>query len=122
MVVTPEIPSLHLARERLRFLREIDLESRVCLLLNRADRRHENSRAEMEKLFGMPIYMSLPNDYAGVHKALTAGKSVAPGSELGKKFEELARNMAGKPATAVAEPKRGFLDMLTARKKSVLAS
>ncbi len=120
MVVTPEIPSLHLARERLTFLRQLDLESRVALVLNRAERRHESAQAEIEKLFGRPIFMSLPNDYSGVHNALTAGKSVSKASPLGKRFHEMAQTFYGKPTTA-AEQKRGFFDLLTPRKKPVLA-
>ena len=114
------LPSLHLARERLTFLRQLDLESRVALVLNRAERRHESAQAEIEKLFGRPIFMSLPNDYSGVHNALTAGKSVSKASPLGKRFHEMAHLLHGK-STAAAEQKRGFFDLLTPRKKPVLA-
>jgi pilus assembly protein CpaE len=119
LVVTPEIPSLHLARERLEFLRKLDLESRVAMLLNRAEKRHEMALGEIEKLFGLPVFMSFPNDYAGVHKSLTTGKSVSRTSLLGKRFQELAWSMAGKPAPP-SEPRRGLLDLLAARKKPAL--
>ncbi len=52
----------------------------------------------MENLFGLPIHMTFPNDYTGVHKALTAGKPVDSGSELGKKYRQLAETMAPAPA------------------------
>ena len=39
LVVTPEIPSLHLAREKLHFLRGFDLESRVSVVLNRCHKK-----------------------------------------------------------------------------------
>jgi pilus assembly protein CpaE len=120
MVVTPEIPSLHLARERLTFLRQLDLESRVALVLNRAEKRHESATIEIEKLFGRPIFMSLPNDYSGVHNALTAGKSVSKASPLGKRFHEMAHILCGTPARP-AEQKRGLLDLLAPRKKPALA-
>lgn len=120
MVVTPEIPSLHLARERLTFLRQLDLESRVALVLNRAEKRHESAQAEIEKLFGRPIFMSLPNDYSGVHAALTAGKSVSKTSPLGKRFHDMAHTLSGKCASA-SEQKRGLFDLLPLRKKPALA-
>ncbi len=121
LVVTPEIPSLHLARERLSYLRQLDLESRVSIVVNRASQRHDSSRAEIEKLFGMPIFMSLPNDYAGVQKALTAGEGIARASELGRRFKQFAHLILGKPSD-LGEPKRRLLDLVVPRKKPALAS
>jgi pilus assembly protein CpaE len=112
LVCTTELPSLHLCREKLAFLRSQDLAGRVHILLNRSQKRGQISLEEMEKLFGMPIHMTFPNDYAGVHEALTAGKSVNPASPLGSRYRELAENMLGKKAPA-AERKRGFMDLLS---------
>lgn len=119
LVCTPEIPSLHLAREKLTFLRSLDLGSRVTILLNRAQKRHTISLPEVEKLFGLPVHMTFPNDYMGVHKALTTGKHVDFSSELGKRFQALAQTMLT-TATAPNEKKRGFLDILVSRKTSNL--
>lgn len=116
LVVTPEIPSLHLARERLSYLQQLDLGDRVTLLMNRSEKRHFSSRQEIERLFGLPLYMAFPNDYAGVHEALTAGKGVNPSSELGKCFQRLARQLTG---TTAAEPARKpLLSFLGSRKKN----
>ena len=116
LVCTPEVPSLHLAREKLHFLRGLELESRVKALLNRAQRRSLIPVSEVEKVLGVPVYMSFPNDYLGVHRALTSGKHVSPASELGAGFSALAaaiRN-GGHPK---APTKTGLLDMLRPRKK-----
>ncbi len=116
LVCTPEVPSLHLAREKLHFLRSLDLDSRVRILLNRAQRRSLIPVSEIEKVLGAPIYMSFPNDYLGVHKALTSGKHVSAASELGARFRALAEAIrdGGEPKPA---PKHGLLDMLRGRKK-----
>jgi hypothetical protein len=74
----------------------------------------------MEKLFGMPIHMTFPNDYVGVHTALTAGKHVEGSSPLGSRYRELAEAMSGKKAAPV-DKKRGFMDMLSRRKTEVEA-
>ena len=113
LVTTAELPSLHLCREKLAFLRSEDLDGRVSILLNRAQKRGQISPEEMEKLFDMPIHMTFPNDYAGVHAALTAGKNVDPASPLGSRYRELAESMVGKKAAALADKKRGFMDLLT---------
>jgi pilus assembly protein CpaE len=120
LVTTAELPSLHLAREKLAFLRAQELDSRVSILLNRSQKRHQISLAEMEKLFGLPIHMTFPNDYAGVHKALTAGKCVDPQSELGSRYRELAETMVTRK-TPTVERKRGLLDLLVGKKSEAQA-
>jgi pilus assembly protein CpaE len=120
LVTTAELPSLHLAREKLAFLRSQDLGERVSILLNRSQKKGQISLEEMEKLFGMPVFMTFPNDYAGVHKALTEGKQVETKSPLGSRFHELAVAMAGKKASPTA-PKRGLMGMLTGKKTELEA-
>src|SRR5260370_42539572 len=50
LVCTPEVPSLHLAREKLRFLRGLDLGGHVKILLNRAQRHTLIPITEAENL------------------------------------------------------------------------
>ncbi len=121
LVCTPEIPSVHLARERINFLRGLELESRITILLNRSQKRHELSLSEMEKLFGLPIHTTFPNDYHGVHKSLTAGKPIDTHSILGQRFESLAKSLVPKTAPLVKE-KRNLFDMWGSRKKSSISS
>jgi pilus assembly protein CpaE len=120
LVTTAELPALHLAREKLGFLRDQNLADKVSILLNRSQKKGQLPLEEMEKLFGMPVFMTFPNDYSGVHKALTAGKQVDPKSALGSCIQELAESMAAKKASPTAA-KRGLMDLLT-RKKTELAS
>lgn len=116
LVCTPEVPSLHLAREKLRFLRGLELGGRVKILLNRAQRHSLIPIAEVEKLLQLPVYMSFPNDYIRVHKAITAGKNVNPASELGAGFRALAESIrSGNKPPQPVHP--GFLDLLRSRKK-----
>jgi len=118
LVTTAELPALHLCREKLAFLRGEDLDGRVNILLNRSQKKGQIALQEMEKLFGMPVHMTFPNDYAGVHAALTAGKHVEASSALGSRYRELAESMGGKKATA-PERKRGFMDLLHGRKAEI---
>ncbi|MBI3682040.1 MAG: AAA family ATPase [Acidobacteria bacterium] len=106
LVVTPEVPSLHLAREKIAYLRSLDLGDHVAILLNRCQKRSLVSPAQVEELLGQPVLMTFGNDYQGVHKAMTAGKTVDPGSELGRQFAQLAQFMLDRKATAAPEKKR----------------
>lgn len=95
MVVTPEIPSLHLAREKLGFLHRLDLSDRVKVLLNRYHKKSLVTPSQIENLLGVPIAFTFQNDYQGVHAALQDGRAVEPASELGKQFQAVADAILG---------------------------
>ena len=106
LVCTPEIPSLHLAREKYQFLEKLELGDRVTILLNRTTKRPVISSEQIQSLLGLPVTLSLPNDYMGVHRALTAGQAVDPKSDLGRQYKILADTMLEKrPADGAAKAK-----------------
>jgi Flp pilus assembly CpaE family ATPase len=80
----------------------------VALLLNRAQKRALVSSADIEKLIGLPVAMEIPNDYRGVHQALQDAKPVDAGSEIGKRFTDLARLILSK--TPGAKPASRFVE------------
>ena len=96
LVCTPELPALHLARQKLEYLRSLGLEDRVAMMLNRAQKRSLMSCADIEKLIGLPVAIQIPNDYRGVHRALQSARPADPHSELGKCFTGLARQILSK--------------------------
>lgn len=98
LVVTPEIPSLHLAREKLEFLKNIDLAERVKVVLNRNHRRAVIGAEQIQNLLGLPVFATFNNDYQGVHRALQAGRAVEADSELGKQFSGFATRVLGHKA------------------------
>jgi pilus assembly protein CpaE len=109
LVCTSELPSLHLAREKLSFLRSVELEDRVSIVLNRVSKRDIVNAAEVERLLGMPVHITLPNDYKGIHSAVASGKPMEWTSELGKRFCAAAKALLspGQPEDA---PKRRFVE------------
>ncbi|MBL8210112.1 MAG: hypothetical protein JNK87_05345 [Bryobacterales bacterium] len=113
LVVTPEVPSLHLAREKLQYLRLMDLADRVAILLNRCQKRAVVSPAQVEDLLQQPVLMTFANDYQGVHRAMTAGKAVDAGSELGRQFAQLAQYSLDIKHAATAEPKKRLAEYLS---------
>jgi pilus assembly protein CpaE len=108
LVATPELPSLHLARQKADFLRSKDLDGRLSLLLNRCQKRAIIPPEEIEKMIGIPIGMEFPNDYRGVHKALSEAKPVDSSTELGKRFRQLAQHLLAKNAEPAQ--RRRFVD------------
>jgi Flp pilus assembly CpaE family ATPase len=114
LVITPELPSLHLAREKLRFLNGIDLGDRVSVVLNRNHRRAVVTSGQIENLLGVPVMATLSNDYQGVHRALQAGQAVDPNSELGRQFAALAATILDrKPQERDGSGKKRLVDYLS---------
>jgi pilus assembly protein CpaE len=105
LVCTPELPSLHLAREKLRYLANADLADRVSILLNRAQKRSLITPQQLESLLGVPVTMQFPNDYQGVHRALQLGRAVESNSDLGEQFTTLASMMLERKAPVETPPK-----------------
>ncbi|HVO97518.1 MAG TPA: AAA family ATPase [Bryobacteraceae bacterium] len=112
LVVTPEIPSLHLAREKLAFLRGFDLESRVSVVLNRVHKKPLFTKTQVEELLGLPVAHTFLNDYNAVNKAMTEGKWLDPETEMGRQFDTFAHSLIER-RTSAKEPKR-FLEFLSA--------
>ena len=110
LVCTPEITSLHLAREKYNYLKTLDLGERVTVLLNRAHKRAVVSPAQIEELLGIPVAMTFPNDYQGVHRSLTMGRNVETSTDLGKQFSKLALSMLERKVAAAPEHKRRFVE------------
>jgi pilus assembly protein CpaE len=110
LVCTGEIPSLHLAREKLAFLRDMGLSGRVSLVLNRMRKNPLFSQAQVEELLGQPVVRVFANDYLAVNHAVEEGKLLDTGTELGRTFAEFADQLMDQPAVKLAASKRRFLD------------
>ncbi len=90
LVTTPEVPPLHLARDRLEFLRSIDAAGRVSVLLNRWSKKSPITREQINEFLEVPVFESFANDYFGVHSALAEGRPISRRSELGRQLHRAA--------------------------------
>ena len=111
LVCTPEIPSLHLARQKFHLLAGMDLGDRVSVLLNRSQRKSIITTSQIEQLLGVGVFMEFANDYRGVHDALTSGRDVEPNSDLGRQFQHLSYAIMQKAApNRMVQKGRKFLE------------
>lgn len=113
LVCTPEIPSLHLAREKYLYLRQLDLHDRVRVLLNRCQKRQLITPEQIEQLLGVPVAMTFPNDYQGVHRALTMGRWIEQSTELGRQFNVLAQTMVEDRTQAAEQRPKRFIEFFS---------
>jgi pilus assembly protein CpaE len=112
LVCTPEMPSLHVAREKLAFLKEIDVKDRVSVILNRVDKKPLISKQQVEELLAVPVVQVFANDYSGVNHALTTGTVMPPNSKMGKQFDQFSASLV-EAKIDKHEPKRKFLEFLS---------
>ena len=115
LVCTPEIPSLHLAREKLAFLRGCELADRVSIVVNRMHKNSPFSKQQIEDLLGHPVTCAFPNDYQGVNRAMADGTAIAHGSPMGKSIAEFADLMIqNAPQKRISEKPNFLTNVLTA--------
>jgi pilus assembly protein CpaE len=108
LVCTPEIPSLHLAREKMQYLRTLDLEGRISLVLNRVSKKPLFTREQVSEIVGAPVIDTVPNDYEGVNNATASGTFVDEKSDLGKHYSQIAARLI-EAQIPDAKGKRKFL-------------
>ena len=122
MVCTPEVSSLHLAREKLQFLKRIDLHGQVSILLNRVPKKPLFTKSQVEDILGAPVATIFPNDYHGVNSALTKGTVVALASELGRAIAHFSDSLVEEKTPERANGKRKFLEFFTAPAETVASN
>ncbi|MBI3472724.1 MAG: hypothetical protein HY013_15315 [Candidatus Solibacter usitatus] len=114
VVTTAELPSLALARHRLRALRHHGVDpGRIRVIVNRWH-RNDPKPEQVGELLEQPVASVLPNDYRAVSKATRESGLVDRNTELGKAILSLARKLGGLDGPA-PEPSRGLLGRLRGR-------
>lgn len=110
LVCTPEVSSLHLAREKFQYLQRMDLGGRVSLLLNRYHKRSAVSPSDVEQLVGVPVAATFANDYNRVAQAISDAKPIDGGSELGRQCGAFADMLLEKKQASAPQPKKRLVE------------
>ena len=110
MVCTPEIPSLHLAREKMGFLKTLALDTKVSVLLNRAQKKPQFTVEQVEELVGAKVLASFSNDYFAVARATTAGQPLDMESVIGRQCAEFAASLSDRPLKNTRNRPKKFLE------------
>lgn len=117
LVCGPDLTGLHMARRRVQRLHSLQLLDRVCVVMNRVDKRSGLSMGDIESVLGRPVQISVPSDERGIAEAVRDGSGVSAKGPLGVQIEAIARRMAGHaPAgsnSASARPKRQFVEFFS---------
>ena len=96
VVCTPDFTSLHLARRKTRRLLELGRnQESIHLILNRSDSNKEIRTQEVEKIVGLPVASTIPNDFTAVSRAALEGKLVPTDSRLGRALKAFTKELLG---------------------------
>ncbi|MDA1312506.1 MAG: hypothetical protein O2968_04135 [Acidobacteria bacterium] len=120
LISTPEVVSLHLARRRVNELVNLGLSNNdIHLILNRVGSKKTLNVEDVAEVVGIPVFSSLPNDYAAVSDASLKGGLIPNDTRLGREITNLAVRIVGADAPAEAQGKqeksgkgwKGFLNL-----------
>lgn len=96
LVATLDMPALHQAKQVVQALMDAGYSrNRLKLILNRMPKRPDFEPGEVQRVLGLAIYETLPNDYPELFEAYAEGNLLTAGSELGRSLGALAGKIAG---------------------------
>jgi pilus assembly protein CpaE len=112
LVSSPEIPSLYEAKKITQKLHEMgQTTDKTTLVFNRSSRADLDVPA-IQKTFGMPVSVLLPDATRDLHEAYAEGKLLPAGSALNKLIAKLASDVTGATLGQPRTPRRGFFGVL----------
>ena len=70
---------------------------RIRLVVNHIGGKHEVSRVDVQSMFGVPVYSTVPSDESEVHQAFVQKRLPGGNSHIRRAIAALARKMTGIP-------------------------
>ena len=103
LVTTLDVPALHQAKQIVQTLMNTGYaRNRLRLVLNRVPPRLEVTPAEIEKMFGIPVFAVLTEEYQDLYDAYAEGRMLSEG-KLARQIHSFSLKVAG-----IQEEKRKF--------------
>jgi Flp pilus assembly CpaE family ATPase len=122
LVATPDIGTLHVARRKAQWFRDLQLTDKVSVVLNCVERRNMLSVKEIEQIVQLPVRHMLPEGKKDLAKAVEKGRILNVDCPLGRQIATIADEMVpAKTAARKANPVRRFVDYFSvspARKRT----
>lgn len=97
LVTTNELPAVHATQNTLACLEYGGVRrSKIKLVVNRYNTEIGLSSEAIEAALDLKVFQLLPSDFESVQKALMEGKTIPPGTKVGKAIAELAEKLTGR--------------------------
>jgi len=98
LVTTTGVPALYQAKRVICALKASGLgANRLRLVVNQQEKIQDYSGTDLDDMFGIPAYATLPVADRGLHEACIRRKALAETSEFRRAVATLARKVAGMP-------------------------
>lgn len=111
LVCTQELVSVHITLRKAERLRRIGLSKELRLVLNRYEHGHVITKERISELTGLPVEVTIPNNYALANASAERGAAVDPATSLGKSYTKLAQLLLS-DRIEIPRKQRRFLDFL----------
>ena len=113
LVCTPDVVSMHMAKAKADMLRQLKVDGKTCVILNRAGGVFMPVK-EIEEILQLPVRFTVPNAEKEVNLATENAAILTARSAVVTQIENIARHIAPPPASS-AEPQkaRRFLDFFS---------
>ncbi len=95
IVCTQELACQHLLLRKVERLRKAGLDKQMRLIVNRFLPRHVMTADRISDMVGIPVELSIINDYETANCSMENGTLVKMDSTLGKSYKKLAEIMVG---------------------------
>ncbi len=107
LVVEPELSSVHMAREKMRFLESREVGDRVALIINRWRKDAPLTIADIESVLGTPAEVTLSDAPEQVYKSVMRGGALDPASHYYREIADFATWLAAESGMKTGpKPKR----------------
>jgi pilus assembly protein CpaE len=95
LITTLDVPALHQAKQIVQTLMNTGYaRNRLRLILNRVPQRLEVTPEEIEKMFGIPVFAVITDEYQDLYDAYAGGHLLTEG-KLARQFYSLSMKIAG---------------------------
>lgn len=98
LIVDPDLASVHMAREKLRYLERHELQDRMALVINRWRKDAPLSIPDIESVLGLPAEATISDAPEAVYKSVMRGGTVDPASIYAREVADLAQWLYSEPA------------------------
>jgi len=109
LVTTLEVPALHQSKQIVQTLLDSGFgKARIQLILNRSPKRLDITPGELERMLGVGIFATVPNNYAELYETYAEGRMLNRNSDLGRSLTQLASRLTGVEQEKVVKKKFGL--------------
>lgn len=104
LVCTSETPSIELAREKLLFLKTLDLQSRAGVILTLRPESGQANHQQLEEYLDAPVEATFDFSEKRVRQCLNEGTLIEPKTSLGRQIAQFANQLSSQLASGVSQP------------------